>query len=95
LLHPNIPIYAVVEDVCASGGYYIAAAADQIFVNKASIVGSIGVRMDGFGLEELIKNIGVERRLMTAGKNKGMLDPFLPIVPEQEEFVQNLLNEIP
>ena len=94
LLHPNIPIYAVVEDVCASGGYYIAAAADQIFVNKASIVGSIGVRMDGFGLEELIKNIGVERRLMTAGKNKGMLDPFLPIVPEQEEFVQNLLNEI-
>ena len=94
LLHPNIPIYAVVEDVCASGGYYIAAAADQIFVNKASIVGSIGVRMDGFGLEELIKNIGVERRLMTAGKNKGMLDPFLPILPEQEEFVQNLLNEI-
>ena len=94
LIHPNIPIYAVVEDICASGGYYIAVAADQIFVNKASIVGSIGVRMDGFGLEELIKNIGVERRLMTAGKNKGMLDPFLPIVPEQEEFVQNLLNEI-
>lgn len=94
MIHPNIPIYAVVEDICASGGYYIAVAADQIFVNKASIVGSIGVRMDGFGLEELIKNIGVERRLMTAGKNKGMLDPFLPIVPEQEEFVQNLLNEI-
>jgi len=92
--YPDIPIYAVVEDICASGGYYIAVAADQIFVNKASIVGSIGVRMDGFGLEELIKNIGVERRLLTAGKNKGMLDPFLPIVPEQEEFVQNLLNEI-
>jgi len=92
--YPDIPIYAVVEDICASGGYYIAAAADQIFVNQASIVGSIGVRMDGFGLEGLIKNIGVERRLMTAGKNKGMLDPFLPIVPEQEEFVQNLLNEI-
>lgn len=94
ITHPDIPVYAVVEDICASGGYYIAVAADQIFVNQASIVGSIGVRMDGFGLEELIKNIGIERRLLTAGKNKAMLDPFLPIVPEQEEFVQNLLDKI-
>lgn len=94
ITHPDIPVYAVVEDICASGGYYIAVAADQIFVNQASIVGSIGVRMDGFGLEDLIKNIGIERRLLTAGKNKAMLDPFLPIVPEQEEFVQNLLDKI-
>ena len=94
ITHPDIPVYAVVEDVCASGGYYIAVAADQIFVNQASIVGSIGVRMDGFGLEDLIKNIGIERRLLTAGENKAMLDPFLPIVPEQEEFVQNLLDKI-
>jgi len=94
ITHPDIPVYAVVEDICASGGYYIAVAADQIFVNQASIVGSIGVRMDGFGLEDLIKNIGIERRLLTAGKNKAMLDPFLPIVPEQEKFVQNLLDKI-
>ena len=94
ITHPDIPVYAVVEDICASGGYYIAVAADQIFVNQASIVGSIGVRMDGFGLEDLIKNIGIERRLLTAGENKAMLDPFLPIVPEQEEFVQNLLDKI-
>lgn len=94
ITHPDIPVYAVVEDICASGGYFIAVAADQIFVNQASIVGSIGVRMDGFGLEDLIKNIGIERRLLTAGENKAMLDPFLPIVPEQEEFVQNLLDKI-
>ena len=94
ITHPDIPVYAVVEDICASGGYYIAVAADQIFVNQASIIGSIGVRMDGFGLEDLIKNIGIERRLLTAGENKAMLDPFLPIVPEQEEFVQNLLDKI-
>jgi len=75
-LHPHIPVYAVVEDICASGGYYIAVAADEIFVDKASIVGSIGVLMDGFGFTDTMKKVGVERRLMTAGSNKAMLDPF-------------------
>ncbi|MEY3441008.1 MAG: hypothetical protein RL493_238, partial [Pseudomonadota bacterium] len=69
-LHPHIPVYAVVEDICASGGYYIAVAADEIFVDKASIVGSIGVLMDGFGFTDTMKKVGVERRLMTAGSNK-------------------------
>ncbi len=93
-LHPHIPVYAVVEDICASGGYYIAVAADEIFVDKASIVGSIGVLMDGFGFTETMKKVGVERRLMTAGSNKAILDPFSPINIKQQAFVQNLLNEI-
>ncbi|MFM8812608.1 MAG: S49 family peptidase, partial [Methylophilaceae bacterium] len=71
-LHPNIPVYAVVEDICASGGYYIAVAADKIYVDKASIVGSIGVLMDGFGFTGVMQKLGVERRLMTAGENKAM-----------------------
>lgn len=93
-LHPEIPVYAVVEDICASGGYYIAVAADKIFVDKASIVGSIGVLMDGYGFTEAMKKVGVERRLMTAGENKGMLDPFSPVNPKQQAFAQSMLNQI-
>jgi protease-4 len=94
LLHPKIPIYAVIEDICASGGYYIAVATDNIYVDKASIVGSIGVLMDGFGFSETMKKVGVERRLMTAGTNKAMLDPFSPVNPKQQAYVQTLLNEV-
>lgn len=93
-LNPNIPVYAVVEDICASGGYYIAAAADKIYVDKASIVGSIGVLMDGYGFTEVMKKIGVERRLMTAGDNKAMLDPFSPLNPKHQELAQAMLNEV-
>ncbi|HQR60904.1 MAG TPA: signal peptide peptidase SppA [Methylophilaceae bacterium] len=93
-LHPKMPVYAVVEDICASGGYYIAVAADKIYVDKASIVGSIGVIMDGFGFTGTMQKLGVERRVLTAGKNKDMLDPFSPVNPSQKEFAQNLLDEI-
>lgn len=93
-LHPKIPVYAVVEDICASGGYYIAAAADKIYVDKASIVGSIGVLMDGYGFTEVMKKVGVERRLLTAGENKAMLDPFSPVNPKHQALAQAMLNEI-
>jgi protease IV len=93
-LHPKIPVYAVVEDICASGGYYIAAAADKIYVDKASIIGSIGVLMDGYGFTEVMKKVGVERRLMTAGENKAMLDPFSPLNPKHQALAQAMLNEI-
>lgn len=93
-LNPQIPVYAVVEDVCASGGYYIAVAADKIFVDKASIVGSIGVIMNGFGFDKAIESLGIERRLITSGQNKAILDPFLPEDPIQKDFVQKLLNEV-
>ncbi len=93
-LHPSIPVYAVVEDICASGGYYIAVAADKIYVDKASIVGSIGVLMDGYGFTEVMKKVGVERRLLTAGENKAMLDPFSPVNPKHQVLAQNMLNEI-
>ena len=92
--HPNIPLYAVVEDVCASGGYYVAVAADMIFVDKASLIGSIGVLMDGFGFTGTMEKLGVERRLLTAGKDKGFLDPFSPTDPAQQEFAKQMLNEI-
>jgi len=92
--YPNIPLYAVVEDICASGGYYVAAAADKIYVTRSSIVGSIGVRMDSFGVTGLMDKLGVERRLLTAGKNKGFLDPFLPEDAKQKEFAQAMLDEI-
>jgi protease-4 len=92
--HPKIPLYAVVDDICASGGYYVAAAADKIFVDKASIVGSIGVLMDGFGFTETMKKLGVERRLLTAGENKGFLDPFSPTDPKQQAFAKQMLEEI-
>lgn len=92
--HPDIPLYAVVEDVCASGGYYIAAAADKIFVNQASIVGSIGVLMGGFGFTEVMQRVGVERRLLTAGENKGFFDPYSPWSAKQKEHAETLLREI-
>lgn len=88
------PVYAVVEEMCASGAYYIAAAADEIFVDKASVVGSIGVLMDGFGFTGLMDKVGVERRLMTAGENKGMLDPFSPVTPRQRAYAQAMLDQI-
>ena len=90
----NKPIYAVVEESCASAAYYIAAAADQIYVDKASIVGSIGVLMDGFGFTELMNKLGVERRLMTAGANKGFLDPFSPQTEQQRKHAQAMLDQI-
>ena len=93
-LHPTIPLYAVVEDICASGGYYVAVAADKIYVDKASLVGSIGVLMDGFGFTGTMDKLGVERRLMTAGENKGFLDPFSPVDPRQKEHAQTMLSEI-
>jgi protease-4 len=92
--HASIPLYAVVEDICASGGYYIAVAADKIYVDKASIVGSIGVLMDGFGFTGTMQKLGVERRLMTAGANKGFLDPFSPVNPVHKAHAQAMLNEI-
>ena len=93
-LHPKIPVYAVVEDICASGGYYIAVAADKIYVDKASIIGSIGVLMDGFGFTGVMSKVGVERRLMTAGENKAMLDPFSPVNSKHKALVQTMLNEV-
>ena len=93
-LHPKIPLYAVVDDICASGGYYVAAGADKIFVDKASLVGSIGVLMDSFGFTETMQKLGVERRLLTAGENKGFLDPFSPVDPKQQEFAKQMLGEI-
>ena len=92
--YPKIPLYAVVEDVCASGGYYAASAADKIFVDKASVIGSIGVRMDGFGFTGVMEKVGVERRLMTAGNNKGFLDPFSPQDEKQKAHAEALLGEV-
>jgi protease IV len=88
------PVYAVVEETCASAAYYIAAAADNIYVDKASIVGSIGVLMDGFGFTGLMDKVGVERRLLTAGENKGFMDPFSPQTDAQRAYAQGMLNEI-
>ena len=92
--HPQIPLYVVVEDLCASGGYYVAVAGDQIFVDKASIVGSIGVLMDAFGFTGTMEKLGIERRLLTAGENKGFLDPFSPQDARQKAHAQVLLREI-
>lgn len=90
----NKPLYAVVEETCASAAYYIASAADEIFVDKASIVGSIGVLMDGFGFTGVMDKVGVERRLLTAGDNKGFLDPFSPMSEQQKEFALQMLEQI-
>ena len=90
----NKPIYAVVEETCASAAYYIAAAADDIYVDKASIVGSIGVLMDGFGFTGTMEKLGVERRLLTAGENKGFLDPFSPQTEKQRAYAQAMLDQI-
>ncbi|HMJ49888.1 MAG TPA: S49 family peptidase, partial [Burkholderiales bacterium] len=92
--YPEIPLYVVVDDICASGGYYVAVAADKIFVNKASIIGSIGVLIDGFGFTGTMDKLGIERRLLTAGDNKGFLDPFSPLNPVQKAYAQKMLNEI-
>lgn len=92
--YPDIPLYAVVEDICASGGYYVAVASDKIFVNESSIVGSIGVLMDGFGFANVLEKLGVERRLLTAGENKGFLDPFSPMEPTQVEHARSMLGAI-
>jgi len=83
-LHPSKEMHVVVSDICASGGYYIAAAADQIYANPSSIVGSIGVRMDGFGFVGTMEKLGVERRSLTAGENKSILDPFQPVNPARD-----------
>jgi protease-4 len=87
-------VYAVVEEMCASGAYYIAVAADEIYVDKASLVGSIGVLMDGFGFTGLMDKVGVERRLLTAGENKGMLDPFSPQNERQTAFAKTMIDQI-
>ncbi len=93
-LHPK-KVYAVITDIGASGGYYIAAAADEVYANPASIVGSIGVRLgEGFGFEKLMEKIGVERRMYTAGEHKALLDPFSPIKPEEVQHVQNMLKGV-
>ncbi|MFL6676006.1 MAG: S49 family peptidase [Massilia sp.] len=92
--YPHKPLYVVVDEICASGGYYIAAAADKIYVNKASIVGSVGVLMDGFGFTGLMDKLGVERRLLTAGANKGFLDPFSPQSDKHKAHAQEMLDEI-
>ncbi len=93
-LHPDTKLYAVVTDICASGCYYVVSAADEIYVNKSSIVGSIGVRMDSFGFVDTLDKLGVERRLYTAGESKGFLDPFLPSKDSDVEHVQKLLGSI-
>jgi protease IV len=93
-IHPNIPMYAVVEDICASGGYYIAAAADKIYVDKASIVGSIGVIMDGWGFTGTMEKLGVERRALVSGENKAFLDPFSPVDEKQKRHAQSMLDDI-
>ncbi len=91
---PEMPIYAVVGDVCASGGYYIAAATDKIFVNQASLIGSIGVIMNGFGFTHVMDKLGVERRLLTAGEHKAMLDPFSPTKIQETQHMQSLINQV-
>jgi len=92
--HPDLPIYAVVSDICASGCYYIASASDKIFVNQASLVGSIGVLMDGFGFVDIMEKMGVERRLLTAGAHKAMLDPFSPPKEDETRYMQGLLDQV-
>ncbi len=92
--YPNIPLYAVVEDICASGGYYVAVAADKIFVDKASLIGSVGVLMDGFGFTGTMEKLGVERRLITSGANKGFLDPFSALNPVQHEYAKQMVAQI-
>jgi len=92
--YPDIPLHAVVEDLCASGGYYVAVAADKIYVDKASLVGSIGVIMGGFGFTGAMEKLGIERRAYTAGDNKDFLDPFVAENPKHREHAQKMLDEI-
>lgn len=92
--HPETKLYAVVGDLCASGGYYVASAADEIYAAPASMIGSIGVRMDAFGVEDLMDKLGVERRTLVAGENKALLDPFGPQNPVQREHLQTMLDDV-
>jgi len=92
--YPDTPLYAVVTDLCASGGYYMAVAADKIYVDKASIVGSIGVLMNSFGFVDAMEKLGVERRLITAGGHKGIMDPFSPVDSFDEQHVRGMLGRI-
>ncbi|MDH3763101.1 MAG: S49 family peptidase [Gammaproteobacteria bacterium] len=92
--HESVPVYAVVTDIAASGGYFVAAAADKIYVNKSSLVGSIGVRLDAFGFVDMMKKLGIERRLLTAGDNKALFDPFLPEQQQQKDHLQAMLNQV-
>jgi protease-4 len=92
--HESVPVYAVVTDIAASGGYFVAAAADRIYVNKSSLVGSIGVRLDAFGFVDMMKKLGIERRLLTAGDNKALFDPFLPEQQQQKDHLQGMLNQV-
>lgn len=91
---PDLPVYTVVSDICASGCYYIASASDKIFVNQASLIGSIGVLMDGFGFVNVMEKLGVERRLLTAGTHKAMLDPFSPPKEDETRYMQGLLDQV-
>ncbi len=92
--HPGIPIHAVVSDICASGGYYIAAAADKIFVNQSSMIGSIGVIMNGFGFVNVMEKLGIDRRLLIAGEHKALMDPFSPVREEEAKHMQTLLDDV-
>lgn len=92
--HPSLPIYAVVSDICASGCYFVVSASDKIFVNPSSLVGSIGVLMDGFGFVDVMQKLGVERRLLTAGTHKAMLDPFSPSKEDETKYIQGLLDQV-
>ncbi|MGR9106621.1 MAG: S49 family peptidase [Gammaproteobacteria bacterium] len=92
--HPEMPIHAVITDICASGGYYVAAAADKIFVNPSSLIGSIGVIMNGFGFVSTMEKLGIERRLLIAGEHKAILDPFSPVNEPEKAHVQGLLNKV-
>jgi protease-4 len=90
--YPNTPLYAVAADICASGAYYVAVAADKIYVDPATLIGSIGVRIDGFGFHRALDDLGIERRLLTAGAHKGIFDPFLPLSADDETFIRHLLE---
>ena len=92
--YPDIPLYVVVEDICASGGYFVASGADKIYLSPSSIVGSIGVLMNGFGFTGLMDKLGVDRRLITAGEHKGMLDPFSPVDPKEVEYAKTLIKDV-
>lgn len=92
--HPEIKIYAVCVDICASAAYYVAAAADEIYASESSMVGSIGVLYNGFGFVDSLQKLGVTRRLQIAGKNKGFLDPFSPVEPQQQVLLQTMLNDV-
>jgi protease-4 len=93
-LHPETPVAAVVEEIAASGGYYVAAAADNIYVDKASVVGSIGVIVDGFGFTGAMEKLGVDRRVVAAGENKAFFDPFEPVDPKQRAYIQGMIDEV-